>query len=111
MAKQKKPVQCSECEQVFKSAQGLGGHLRLKHGKRVLTKARVLSKPAPVLVSAERVASMAHCQAKLVQFQTQLMTMKQDLDELREVGMRAIAEGKPLALKKALEKIHDKYSS
>lgn len=45
-----KPVKCPECGRILKSAQGLSGHLRIVHGKRVLTSAGVLSKPAPVLV-------------------------------------------------------------
>jgi Putative zinc ribbon domain. len=45
-----KPVQCPECGKWLKSAQGLGGHTRLKHGHRKMTKAGVLSQPGPALV-------------------------------------------------------------
>ncbi len=58
MDKNKKKVQCPEYGQVFKSAQGLSGHLRLVHSKRVLTKTGVLSKPVPVLMSADSLKSL-----------------------------------------------------
>lgn len=56
--KQYKEVKCPECGLILKSAQGLSGHLRIVHGKRVLTKARVLSKPLPTLMSADSLNSL-----------------------------------------------------
>lgn len=40
-------VKCPDCGKELKNTQALSGHMRLAHGKRVLTKAGVLSKPRP----------------------------------------------------------------
>ena len=52
--REKTKVQCPECGQWF-FPQGLHGHLRTQHKKRLPLKAHpsVLSKPMPVLMSAE----------------------------------------------------------
>ena len=58
----KHTLQCPVCGKTGFSAQGLSGHVRFKHDKRVLTKAGVLSAPVARLEKGGKMRAAHHCE-------------------------------------------------
>jgi len=96
MAKAKAAAtKCPECGKEFKNTQALSGHLRFKHGKRLMTKAGVLSKPVARLEKGGRMVQQMSDAEYFGEGYEDWLKVKDDLNEFlsAEAHCRKVALG------------------
>jgi len=88
-------IKCPECGKEFKNPQGLSGHLRFKHGKRLMTKAGVLSKPVARLEKGGRMVQQMSDAEYFGEGYEDWLKVKDDLNEFlsAEAHCRKVALG------------------